>query len=125
MWPNETSAASECQPTSAAPIVSVQNHYNVSDRASEDVLRFCEDADMAFLPYFPLATGDLAERGSVLSEIAGDHGATPAQVAIAWLLQHSRVTLPIPGTSSLAHLKENWDARRIALSPQEMEAISK
>src|SRR5947209_16987920 len=90
-----------------APIVSVQNHYNVNDRASEDVLRFCEQAGIAFLPYFPLATGELAESGTALAEIASAHGATPAQVALAWLLRHSPVTLPIPGTSQIAHFDEN------------------
>jgi aryl-alcohol dehydrogenase-like predicted oxidoreductase len=106
-----------------ARIVSVQNHYNVSDRASEDVLRFCEEAEIAFLPYFPLATGDLARRGSVLAEIAGAHGATPAQVALAWLLQHSPVTLPIPGTSQVAHFDENLDAAELELEDSELEAL--
>jgi aryl-alcohol dehydrogenase-like predicted oxidoreductase len=106
-----------------APIVSVQNHYNVSDRASEDVLRFCEAAEIAFLPYFPLATGNLARPGGALNEIAGAHGATPAQVALAWLLQHSRVTLPIPGTSSIAHFDENVEAAELELEDSELEAL--
>ncbi|HYB31700.1 MAG TPA: aldo/keto reductase [Solirubrobacteraceae bacterium] len=104
-------------------VVSVQNHYNVSDRASEDVLRFCEEAQLAFLPYFPLATGDLASPGGVLAEIASDHGATSAQVALAWLLQHSAVTLPIPGTSSIAHFDENRDAAELELEDDELEAL--
>jgi pyridoxine 4-dehydrogenase len=106
-----------------ATVVSVQNHYNVSDRASEDVLRFCEEAEIAFLPYFPLATGDLAEPGGVLAEIASGHGATPAQVALAWLLQHSPVTVPIPGTSSVAHFDENRDAVELELEDDELEAL--
>ena len=105
------------------PIVSVQNHYNVADRASEDVLRFCEEAAIAFLPYFPLATGELAESGTALAEIAANHGATPAQVALAWLLQHSPVTLPIPGTSSIAHFDENRDAAELELEEDELEAL--
>ncbi|HUA47959.1 MAG TPA: aldo/keto reductase [Solirubrobacteraceae bacterium] len=106
-----------------APIVSVQNHYNVGDRASEDELRFCEGAGIAFLPYFPLATGDLAKPGGVLAEIAAGHAATPAQVALAWLLQHSPVTLPIPGTSSIAHFDENRDAAELELEDDELEAL--
>jgi pyridoxine 4-dehydrogenase len=106
-----------------APIVSVQNQYNVSNRASEDVLRFCEGAGLAFLPYFPLAVGELAESGTALAEIAAGHGATPAQVALAWLLQHSPVTLPIPGTSSLAHFDENRDAAELELEDDELEAL--
>src|SRR5919108_52563 len=106
-----------------APIVSVQNHYNVSDRASEDVLRFCEEAQIAFLPYFPLGTGDLARPGGVLAEIAGRHGATHAQVALAWLLQHSPVTLPIPGTSAVAHFDENVEAAELELEDDELEAL--
>jgi len=106
-----------------ATIVSVQNHYNVADRASEDVLRFCEDELIAFLPYFPLAVGELAESGTALADIAAGHGATPAQVALAWLLQHSPVTLPIPGTSSIAHFDENRDAAQLELEDDELEAL--
>jgi pyridoxine 4-dehydrogenase len=106
-----------------ATIVSVQNQYNVVNRASEDVLRFCEEQGLAFLPYFPLAVGELAESGTALAEIAGAHGATPAQVALAWLLQHSAVTLPIPGTSSIAHFDENRDAAELELEDDELEAL--
>jgi aryl-alcohol dehydrogenase-like predicted oxidoreductase len=106
-----------------APIVSVQNHFNVVDRASEDELRFCQEAQIPFLTYFPLATGELAESGTALAEIASDHGATPAQVALAWLLQHSPVTLPIPGTSSIAHFDENVEALELELDDDELEAL--
>ena len=106
-----------------APIVSVQNHYNVADRASEDVLRFCQEAGLAFLPYFPLAVGELAESDTALADIAGAHGATTAQVALAWLLQHSPVTLPIPGTTSIAHFDENRDAAELELEDDELEAL--
>ena len=105
------------------PVVSVQNHYNVTDRASEDVVRFCEDGGLAFLAYFPLAVGELTEAGTALAEIADRHGATPAQVALAWLLQHATVTLPIPGTSSIAHFDENVDAAQLELEDDELEAL--
>ncbi|HSC03312.1 MAG TPA: aldo/keto reductase [Solirubrobacteraceae bacterium] len=106
-----------------APIVSVQNHYNVGDRASEDELRFCEETGIAFLAYFPLARGNLAGPGSAVAEIGGRHGATPGQVALAWLLQHSGVILPIPGTSKIAHFDENRDAAELELEDDELEAL--
>jgi aryl-alcohol dehydrogenase-like predicted oxidoreductase len=106
-----------------APIVSVQNHYNVGDRASEDELRFCQQNGLAFLAYVPLARGDLAEPGSAVAEIGARHGATPGQVALAWLLQHSPVTLPIPGTSSVSHFDENREAAELELEDDELEAL--
>ena len=106
-----------------APIVSVQNQYNVGNRASEDVLRFCEEARIAFLPYFPLGSGDLAKPGGALADIADAHGATPAQVALAWLLQHSPITVPIPGTSQIAHFEENLEATGLELEDDELEAL--
>lgn len=105
------------------PIVSVQNHYNVGDRASEDELRFCQEAGLAFMAYFPLARGDLAKPGSAVAEIGSRHGATPGQVALAWLLQRSPVTLPIPGTSRVAHFDENRDAAELELEEDELEAL--
>ncbi len=105
------------------PVVSVQNQYNVANRASEDVLRYCSENGIAFLPYFPLAVGELAESGTALAEIAQSHGATPAQVALAWLLQHSPVTLPIPGTSRIAHFDENREAAELELEEDELEAL--
>jgi pyridoxine 4-dehydrogenase len=105
------------------PVVSVQNHYNVADRASEDVLRFCEEARIAFIAYSPLATGELAESGTALAEISDRHGATPAQVALAWLLQHSPVTLPIPGTNRVAHFDEDREAVELELEDDELEAL--
>jgi pyridoxine 4-dehydrogenase len=104
-------------------IVSVQNHYNVSSRASEDVLRFCEDAQIPFMAYFPLAAGELAEPDTALAEIAERHGAAPAQVALAWLLQRSPVAVPIPGTSSIAHFDENVEAVELELEDAELEAL--
>jgi len=104
-------------------VVTVQNRYNLEDRASEDVLDACEREGIGFIPWFPLATGRLAERGGPLDRIASEHDATPAQVAIAWLLARSPVMLPIPGTSSVTHFEENVAATRIQLSSDEVEAI--
>jgi pyridoxine 4-dehydrogenase len=105
-------------------VVSVQNRYNLTDRHSEDVLEECERAGIAFIPWFPLATGSLTEPGGVLDNIARAHDATPAQIALAWLLARSPVMLPIPGTSSIEHLEENVAATRIELSPSEVEEIA-
>lgn len=105
------------------PIVSVQNRYNLADRHSEEVLDACEAADIGFIPWFPLATGDLAKPGGPLDAIAQAHKATPAQVALAWLLQRSPVMLPIPGTSKVAHLEENMGAARLKLSEGEMKEL--
>jgi pyridoxine 4-dehydrogenase len=106
-------------------VVSVQNRYSLIDRASEDVLEACERDGLGFLPWFPLATGDLARPGGPLDEIASRRGAKPAQVALAWLLQHSPVTLPIPGTSSMEHLEENVAASELRLSDEEMAALDR
>jgi len=102
------------------PIVSVQNRYNVGDRQSEQVLETCQEAGLAFLPWFPLGSGDLARPGGLLDQIAHACGATPGQVALAWLLRHSPVTLPIPGTSSIAHFDENLAATELELSADEL-----
>jgi pyridoxine 4-dehydrogenase len=106
-------------------VVTVQNRYNVEDRASEDVLDACEREGIGFIPWFPLATGRLAERGGPLDRIAGEHDATPAQVALAWLLARSPVMLPIPGTSSVKHFEENVAATHIALSAEEVAEIGR
>jgi aryl-alcohol dehydrogenase-like predicted oxidoreductase len=105
------------------PIVSVQDRYNIADRSSEDVLEVCERAGLAFLPWFPLATGDLTNRGSTLEEIARSHGASTRQVALAWLLAHSPVMLPIPGTNSLTHFEENFEAGQLELEEDELQAL--
>ena len=94
-------------------IVTVQNLYNLGNRKSEDVLDYCEAEGIGFIPWFPLATGDLAEPGGPLARAAERLHATPSQVALAWLLHRSPVMLPIPGTSSVKHLEENT-ARRVA-----------
>ncbi|WP_194831893.1 aldo/keto reductase [Nocardia sp. XZ_19_369] len=107
-----------------ATIVSVQNLYNLANRADEDVLEYAEQENIAFIPWFPIATGELARPGGPLDAIAKENGATPAQLALAWLLRRSPVVLPIPGTSSIAHLEENADAARITLTDKEFEALS-
>src|SRR5215208_4710245 len=106
------------------PIVSVQNRYNLTDRSSEAVIETCEREGIAFIPWFPLATGKLAQPGGDLDEIATRHNATPAQVAIAWLLARSPVMLPIPGTSSVEHLEENVAAVDLRLSEEEVATLS-
>jgi aryl-alcohol dehydrogenase-like predicted oxidoreductase len=105
-------------------VVTVQNRYNLTDRSSEDVLGVCEEAGIGFIPWFPLAMGSLADEGGPLDEIAARHGATPSQVALAWLLSHSPVMLPIPGTSSIEHLEENVAATQLSLSADEQEEIA-
>ena len=104
-------------------VVTVQNRYNLQERQSEDVLEECERAGIGFIPWFPLAIGRLAEAGGPLDRIASDHDATPAQIALAWLLARSPVMLPIPGTSSVEHLEENLAATRIQLSDDEVREI--
>jgi len=104
-------------------IVSVQNRYNLSDRASEDVLAICDQAGIAFLPWFPIGAGALAGAGE-LQAVAEAHDATAAQVAIAWLLQRSPVILPIPGTSSIPHLEQNVAAAGLRLSAEEVGRLS-
>src|SRR6202453_3908124 len=106
-----------------AEIVSVQNLYNLANRKAEDVLDHCEAHGIAFIPWFPLATGQLAGSGGPLDEIARELGATPSQLALAWLLRRSPVMLPIPGTSSVAHLEDNLAAARLALSDAEYAAL--
>jgi len=104
-------------------VVSVQNRYNLEDRRSDDLLDACEAANIGFIPWFPLATGRLAEPGGPLDRIARAHEATPAQIALAWLLARSPVMLPIPGTSSIAHFEENLAAAEVDLSPDEVAEI--
>ena len=105
------------------PVVSVQNRYSLADRSSEDVLDECERQGIAFLPWYPLAAGDLAQPGGTVGRAASARGATPAQVALAWLLARSPVTVPIPGTSSLRHLEENVAALDLELTPEELAGL--
>jgi pyridoxine 4-dehydrogenase len=104
-------------------VVTVQNRYNLTDRHSESVLEDCERDGIGFIPWFPLATGELAEPGGPLEEVARRHDATPAQVALAWLLYRSQVMLPIPGTGSVEHLEENVAAAQLHLGEDELAAI--
>jgi aryl-alcohol dehydrogenase-like predicted oxidoreductase len=104
------------------PIVSVQNRYSLNDRSSEDVLLHCEKLGIAFLPWYPLGDGSALKKSKVIS-VAKKIGATPAQVAIAWLLKKSPVMLPIPGTGNLAHLEENVAAAKLALSDGDFRTL--
>jgi pyridoxine 4-dehydrogenase len=108
-----------------AEIVSVQNRYSATDRDSQDVLDACTARGIAFIPWFPLAAGSLAAAGGALARVARAHDATPGQVALAWLLAGSPVMLPIPGTSSLAHLQENVAAASLALSAAEVDELNR
>jgi pyridoxine 4-dehydrogenase len=105
-------------------VVTVQNRYNLADRAAEGVLDACERAGIGFIPWFPLATGDLARPGGPLDELASAHEATPSQLALAWLLARSPSMLPIPGTSSIEHFVENLAAERISLEEHEVERLA-
>lgn len=107
------------------PVATVQNRYNFADRGSEDVLAYCEAHGIGFIPWFPLAAGELTREGSALDAIARSHGATPSQIAVAWLLQRSPVIIPIPGTSKVAHLEENMKAGGIELTPEEFDRLDK
>jgi pyridoxine 4-dehydrogenase len=107
------------------PIVSVQNKYNIADRTHETVLQFCEKQGLGFIPWFPMEQGKLNKPGSVLEQAAKSHKATTAQLALAWLLHHSPVVLPIPGTSSVKHLEENVAAGEIKLSGSEWQSLEK
>ena len=126
------------QALARTPIVAVQNMFNVSGGGGaiakythsevddpEGVLDFCTRKNIAYLPFFPLAIGNVAQQKPALAAIADKHRATPAQIALAWLLARSPVMLPIPGTGSVEHLEENWAARRIELSPEEVAAIAR
>lgn len=104
-------------------VVSVQNIYNVGERQHEDVVDYCEKNGIAFIPWFPVAAGKLAKPGGKLDEISKRHGATVSQLSLAWLLHRSPVMLPIPGTSSVAHLEENMKAAEVSLSTAEMAEI--
>ena len=106
-------------------VTTVQNLYNLTNRQSEDVLDYCEQEDIGFIPWFPLAAGKLAEPGGPVAEIAQAHGATAGQVALAWLLARSRVMLPIPRTGSVEHLEENVAAAELQLSDDEVETLSR
>jgi aryl-alcohol dehydrogenase-like predicted oxidoreductase len=115
----ELEAASEI-----AEIVSVQNLYNLTDRKSEPVLRYAEEHGIGFIPWFPIAAGDLAKPGGPVDQVAQATGATPGQVALAWLLAKSPVMLPIPGTSKVAHLEENVAAAGVRLTDEQVAELT-
>lgn len=119
---SQVSVAQLEEARSIIPIATVQNLFNVTDRSSADVVRYAERHGIGFIPWFPLATGGLIDQ-PVLQSIADAHGATTSQVALAWLLQHSKTMLPIPGTSSRAHLDQNIDAARLHLQEAEIARI--
>ncbi len=123
---SNASAAELARARAVAEIVSVQNAYNLRDRSSDELVDMCTDAGIAFIPYYPLAKGRLAGGpGSPLDSIAQSHDSTPRQIALAWLLHRSPVMLPIPGTSSIAHLEENLAAANIRLSPKEFRNLGR
>ena len=104
-------------------VVTVQNLYNLTNRSSEDVLNHCEAEGIGFIPWYPLASGDLAKPGGVLDAIVHKTGATPSQIALAWVLKRSPVMLPIPGTSKVKHLEDNVRAAEITLSDEDFKAL--
>ncbi len=110
---------------SIVPIVSVQNRYSLADRASEDVVEYCEKKGIGFIPWFPLAAGQLSGRRSPIGRVAAEMKAAPSQVALAWLLSRSPVILPIPGTSSVEHLEENVAAGALRVDQNAMRELSK
>jgi aryl-alcohol dehydrogenase-like predicted oxidoreductase len=113
------------QAQAIVPIVSVQNRYSLADRGSEDVLQYCEKEGIAFIPWFPLAAGRLSGADSSVTRVAAELKATPSQVALAWLLARSPVMLPIPGTSSVAHLEENVAAAGLKIDENTMRTLEK
>lgn len=106
-------------------VATVQNQYNLVDRKSEDVLDFCEKHGIGFIPWFPLAAGELAKPGSIVSNIAKEHGVTTGAIALAWLLKRSKVMLPIPGTGSVDHLIENVAGASVKLSDEEFNELDR
>lgn len=120
---SEVSVAEIEQARKVVEVVSVQNEYNLTTRKSEDVLNYCEQHKLGFIPWFPVAAGKLAEPGGKLDQIAKKHNATVAQLSIAWLLHRSPVMLPIPGTSSVAHLEENMKSADLQLSANEWQEV--
>ena len=105
------------------PVATVQNRYNLTDRADNDVLNYCDREGIGFIPWFPLAAGELAEPGGAADKIARSHNVSAAQVALAWMIKRSPNMLPIPGTSKVSHLEENVAAAQIELSDEEFQQL--
>lgn len=122
---SEVSVADIEEASKVFPVASVQNRYNLVDRGSEDVLDFCEANGIGFIPWYPLAAGELAKDGSILDRIARKHEAAPSQIALAWVLKRSPVMLPIPGTSKVKHLEENVAAVNIELTDDEFTLLDR
>jgi pyridoxine 4-dehydrogenase len=122
---SEVSVEELAEAQKTARIVTVQNLYNLADQSAEDLLDHCEAEGIGFIPWFPLATGKLARDGGPLDEIAKEVGATPSQLALAWLLRRSPVMLPIPGTSSVGHLEDNLAAASIELTDDQFQRLSR
>jgi pyridoxine 4-dehydrogenase len=120
---SETSVAEIEQARKIVRIVSVQNKYNITDRAHEDVVDYCEKNKLVFIPWFPLAAGSLTRPGGVLDHLSKAHNVTTSQIAIAWLLRRSPVMLPIPGTSKVKHLEENVASAELKLSDSEWRSL--
>ena len=121
---SEVSVAEIEQARQVVDVVSVQNLYNLTNTKAQDVLDHCEREGIAFIPWYPVAAGDLAKPGGVLDTLSKDTGHTPAQLALAWLLRRSPVMLPIPGTGSVAHLEENCAAAGVELSDEQYDALT-
>ncbi|MGV9303629.1 aldo/keto reductase [Nonomuraea sp. NPDC003727] len=121
---SEVSVGQLVEASAIAPVAAVQNMYNLATREHEDVVDYAEKEGIAFVPFFPIATGDHARRDSPLATVAAEAGATPAQVALAWLLRRSPTMVPIPGTSSPAHLEENVGALRVSLTDAQYDRLS-
>ncbi|MCD9199557.1 aldo/keto reductase [Aeromicrobium wangtongii] len=113
------------QAQQVATIVTVQNLFNLTDRSAEQLLDYATEQGIGFIPWFPLATGNLVKDGGPLADLAAEHGATPSQLALAWLLKRSPVMLPIPGTSSIEHLEDNIGAAGIELTDEQFAALDK
>jgi aryl-alcohol dehydrogenase-like predicted oxidoreductase len=122
---SEVSVADIQQASQVFPVATVQNSYNLADRDSDDVVDYCQANGIGFIPYYPLGDGDLARPGGPLDKLAKAKGATPGQVALAWLLKRSPVMLPIPGTSKVAHLEENAKAASLALTDAEFASLDR
>ncbi|KAB8162193.1 oxidoreductase [Streptomyces sp. 3MP-14] len=121
---SEVSIAEIEEASTHATVVSVQNRYNLADRAAEDVLAYAERNGLAFIPWFPLATGALAKGDGPLARAAAERGASPSALALAWLLRRSPAILPIPGTSSVAHLEDNVTGAEVELTDEQFEALT-
>jgi pyridoxine 4-dehydrogenase len=122
---SEVSVADIKQASQVFPVATVQNSYNLADRDSDDVVDYCQANGIGFIPYYPLGDGDLARPGGALDKLAKAKGATPGQVALAWLLKRSPVMLPIPGTSKVAHLEENARAAELVLTDAEFGSLDR